>query len=209
MARRGGRPIVTTRAARRAGPDAVTVRSRILDGMYAAVARYGIAKSTVEDAARLGGVSRATVYRHFPGGKDQLVRETIAWEVARFFERLGAAVEGLTRIEAILVEGLLFARRAVDEHEVLQKVLETEPDLLLPELTSESPRLLSIIRAFLRPYLEAEPLRDGVDLDEAADYVARMVLSFIGSAGRWDLADRSQVEELVRTELLAGVVAPA
>jgi hypothetical protein len=32
-----------------------------------------------------------------------------------------------------------------------------------------------------------------------------MVLSFIAAQGRWDLTDRDQIGELVRTELLAGL----
>jgi hypothetical protein len=34
-----------------------------------------------------------------------------------------------------------------------------------------------------------------------------MLLSFIGNQGRWDLTDPAQVAQLVRTELLAGVLA--
>jgi hypothetical protein len=41
---------------------------------------------------------------------------------------------------------------------------------------------------------------------EAADYVARMLLSWIGAPGRWDLTDREQVHTLVRTEFLAGIL---
>jgi len=44
------------------------------------------------------------------------------------------------------------------------------------------------------------------DPEEAADYVARMLLSFIGNQGRWDLADPADVARLVRTELLAGIL---
>jgi hypothetical protein len=47
---------------------------------------------------------------------------------------------------------------------------------------------------------------DGVDLDEAADFLARMVLSYMSAPGRWDLDDPDQVAQLVRAELLAGVV---
>ena len=36
--------------------------------------------------------------------------------------------------------------------------------------------------------------------------LARMMLSFIVAPGRWDLTDPAQVSELVRTELLAGVL---
>jgi len=184
----------------------LTVRERILEAGYACVARYGMAKTTVEDVARESGLSRATLYRYFPGGKDQLLRDVIAWETGRFFGRLAEAVAGAPDFVHLLEEALMFAHRAVEEHEVLQKVLQTEPERLLPQLTVESERILVFIRRFLVPYLEREDLREGVDPEQAADYVARMLLSFIGNQGRWDLTDPEQVATLVRTELLAGVV---
>ena len=188
-------------------PVDLTVRERILEAGYACVARYGLAKTTVEDVARASGMSRATLYRYFPGGRDQLLRDVIAWETGRFFGRLAEAVAGAPDFPSLLEEALVFAHRAVEEHEVLQKVLQTEPERLLPQLTVESERILVFIRRFLVPYLEREELREGVEPEEAADYVARMLLSFIGNQGRWDLTDSDQVAELVRTELLAGVLA--
>jgi AcrR family transcriptional regulator len=187
-------------------PEDLTVRERILEAGYACVARYGLAKTTVEDVARAARLSRATLYRQFPGGRDQLLREVITWETGRFFGRLAEAVAGAADFAGLLEEALLFAHRAVEEHEVLQKVLQTEPERLLPQLTVESERVLVFIRRFLLPYLEREQLRDGVDAEEAADYVARMLLSFIGNQGGWDLTDPAQVSRLVRTELLAGVL---
>ena len=187
-------------------PVDLTVRERILEAGYACVARYGLAKTTVEDVARASGMSRATLYRYFPGGRDQLLRDVIAWETGRFFGRLAEAVAGAPDFPSLLEEALLFAHRAVEEHEVLQKVLQTEPERLLPQLTVESERILVFIRRFLVPYLEREDLRPGVEPEAAADYVARMLLSFIGNQGRWDLTDQAQVAQLVRTELLAGVL---
>ena len=175
-------------------------RERILEATYACVARYGLGKTTVEDVAREARLSRATVYRHFPGGKDQLVRETISWEVARFFTRLAEAVAHTTTFAELLEEALVFAHRAVEEHEVLQKVLQTEPELLLPHLNVDSERIRGFITAFLAPYIPAEAPPD------AADYVSRMLLSFIGTQGATDLTDRAKVESLVRREFLAGLV---
>jgi AraC-like DNA-binding protein len=43
-------------------------RVRIIDATLACLARHGTAKTTVDDIARQAGVSRATVYRAFPGG---------------------------------------------------------------------------------------------------------------------------------------------
>ena len=48
-------------------------------------------------------------------------------------------------------------------------------------------------------------MAEGPDLDAAADFLARMVLSYISSPGRWDLNDPEQVALLVRSELLAGI----
>jgi len=183
------------------------VRTRILEATYACIARYGLAKTTMEDAAREAGLSRATVYRHFPGGREELVRDVIVWETARFFIRLADAVSGLKDFADLLEEALLFAHDAIERHEVLQKVLQTEPDRLLPTLTVESFRIRVLISGFLTPYLEGEPrLKPGLAAGEAADYVARMLLSWIGSPGRWDLTDREQVRTLVETEFLAGIL---
>jgi AcrR family transcriptional regulator len=185
---------------------AASPRERILQATFDCVARYGIAKTTVEDAARVARLSRATVYRHFPGGKDQLISETIAWETARFFERLRQAVAGTTDIAQLLEEAILFAHRSVVEHAVLQKVLQTEPDRLLPALTSQANALVGLVAAFLEPGLAAANLRPGQTPPAAADYVARLMLSVVQAPGRGDLGDREQVRDLIRTELLGGVL---
>lgn len=182
-----------------------TVRERLFEATYACAARYGIAKTTVEDVARQARLSRATVYRHFPGGKDQLINETVAWESARFFTRLADAVAGVDDLTTLLEEAVFFAHKALQEHAVLQKILQTEPERLLPELTVESGRLITLIQAFLLPYLQRENLPDDVDVGVAGQYIARMFLSFMGAPGSWDLSDREQIREVVRTQLLGGV----
>lgn len=188
-------------------------RVRVLDGAYACVSRFGMGKTTVDDVAKASGVSRATIYRLFPGGRDELLRATVGAEMNRFFARLAVAVADAPDLASRLEEALVFARQSLLEHEVLGKVLETEPDLLLPLMTIEQHRVLRWITAYLEPLLEQERaagrLRDDVHLDDAADYLARMVLSLIGSPGRIDLVDRAQVRALVRDELLAGIRRPS
>jgi hypothetical protein len=131
----------------------------------------------------------------------------VACEAGRFFGRLAAAVEAAPTFADLLEDALVFAHRAVEEHEVLQKMLQTEPDLITTQLTVEGARLLRLVEGFLQPHLERERLRAGLVVDQAAEYLARLVLSYINSAGSWDLTDRAHVRHLVRTELLAGVLA--
>ena len=184
-------------------------RQRIVEAAYACVARRGVAKTTVEDVAREAGMSRATVYRAFPGGRDEMVNATVAWATLEFFRRLYEHIQGADSLEEMMERGILFAYRSIVEHEVLQRVMETEPDKLLPILTVESNRIREGIAAVLAPYLEVRGLAPGVDLEDAADFLARMILSYISAPGRWDLDDPDQVARLVRSELLAGVVVPS
>lgn len=184
------------------------VRERILGATYDCVARWGLAKTTVEDAARQAGLSRATVYRYFPGGREELLAAVVAWENARFFARLYQAVHDAESLEELMERGLAFAHRAIQEHEVLQRLLETEPDLLLPTLTVESRGTLEVVTEFLVPYLERHRLAPGMTVEAAAEFLARMTLSYIASPGRWDLDDPVQVSRLVRAELLAGIAPP-
>ncbi|HEY5025803.1 MAG TPA: TetR/AcrR family transcriptional regulator [Acidimicrobiales bacterium] len=181
-------------------------RQRILEATYACVARWGLSKTTVEDAAREAGLSRATVYRYFPGGRDELIDAVVSWQFLLFFVSLYEEVHGATSLEEVLDRGLVFARRSLLEHEVLQKILETEPDVLMPKLTVESNRTVGLIAGFLVPYLHEHGMADGIEIHEAADFLARMILSYISSPGHWDLGDPEQVATLVRTELLAGVM---
>jgi AcrR family transcriptional regulator len=182
-------------------------RQRIVEAAYACVARKGIAKTTIEDAARQAEVSRATVYRAFPGGRQELINAVVAWATTDFFVRLYEQVQDAGSLEEVMERGIMFAHRSIVEHDVLQRVMQTEPEKLLPALTFESIRIRDGIAEFLVPYLEQRGVAPGVVLDEAADFLARMVLSHMSAPGRWDLEDPAQVAQLVRDELLAGVVA--
>jgi hypothetical protein len=132
--------------------------------------------------------------------------------MGRFFKRLGEAVAAATDLCVLQEDALVFARKALAGHAVFQRVVETEPERLLPLLTVESYRILPLIGGFLVPYLERESaagrLRPDADLGRTADYIARMVLSCIGAPGVYDFDDRAEVRLLVREQLLAGVLAP-
>jgi len=128
-------------------PDAS--RERVLAGTYQCVARVGIGKTTVEDVARASGVSRATVYRLFPGGRDELLRDTVAWEMARFFARLGEELGEAPDFETFLKT--LLRHRSRDTRMVL--VLDNaryHHAVLLKPLLRKYRAVLTLL--FLPPY---------------------------------------------------------
>jgi AcrR family transcriptional regulator len=183
-------------------------RETILEATYTCVARWGLSKTSVADVTKEAGLSRSTLYRYFPGGRDELVSAVVGWEYDRFFTRLYEAVHDAASLVEVMERGLSFAHRAITEHEVLQRILQTEPELLLPAITVRSEGTIALVAAFLTPYLERQPLAPGVEVAEAAEFLARMVLSYMSAPGRWDLDDPKQVARLVRGELLGGILPP-
>ncbi len=200
-------PILTEHEATEARGTAT--RTRILEAALQCVERWGLAKTSLEDVAAAAGLSRATVYRYFPGGREQLISDTVTFEVGNFLEGLGTAMADDAGLAAKLEHGLQHGHRAIEEHTLLHQILSTEPEALLKELARTGPSMMAAVREAIADDLRREPLREGVDVDEAADYLTRMFLSYLGSQGRWDLDDRAQVDRLVQTQFLAGVVRQA
>jgi AcrR family transcriptional regulator len=181
-------------------------RARIIDATLRCVERWGLAKTSLEDVAVAAELSRATVYRYFPGGRDELVQEALRYEVECFFGRLAMELQSDQGIEAKLAHALVTGHRALDEHRLLHQVLSTEREAFLSELANLEPFMLTEVRAVMARELDEEELRPGVDRDEAADYLARMFLSYLGSAGGSGLDDPAAVLGLVRRFLLGGIL---
>ncbi|MCB1030552.1 MAG: TetR/AcrR family transcriptional regulator, partial [Acidimicrobiales bacterium] len=130
------------------------VRDRLLASTVVCLGRYGIAKTNLDDAAREAGVARATVYRHFPDGKEELIAAAIGWAVREFFVDMASSVDADAPFPEIIEQAIAHAYRAVDEHVVLQKVLETEPERLLPHLSQAAPQVTVMLGAYLAEKLE-------------------------------------------------------
>lgn len=182
------------------------IRLRILDAAVVTAGRTGLDRLTVEEVARQAGVGRATVYRHFPGGREEVVSQAVAHEVERYFATLAVRLDAVPDVVSRLEEGIVQGRALLAQHEVFQKVVDTEPERLLPHLSQSAPLVLAAVRAYIRPLLDDADMAVGLDLDETAEWVARNVLSFLMASGGWDLDDPGEVRRLVRDHILAGVI---
>lgn len=168
--------------------------------------RDGLRRTSLEDLASEAEVSRATIYRYFPGGRLQVFEQTATWEVGRFFRRLYDEVADSPDLPTLLERGLQRGREDLQQHHILQRLLASEPEELLSALAGSEELVKAVVRDHLRGVLDHHPVREGVDLDLAADYLARMFLTYLGTQGVWDLSDPVAVRELVRTQFVAGIV---
>lgn len=187
------------------------VPERILRGAYACFARFGIRKTTVDDVARESGVSRATVYRYFDG-KEAILQGVILMEVERLLSEFREDVAGVEDPAEVLARALVFYSEAYRAHEVLQKILETEPELLLPRLTTDGQAILRGTSAMLVPLLTDAAKRGEiaeVDTEEAGEWVARMIWSRLVTWGPGgDLPNLDEARNWVLRWLMPGLKAP-
>lgn len=140
---------------------------------------FGLVRSTMEDVARRAKVSRVTVYRRFPG-KDALIDAVAMRELRRFLERLDAAIADIEDPGDMIVEGFVFTLHAVRTHRLLQRLLESEPEAVLPHLTVEGGPFIAAAREFIvARNLQLDPERDPEDASTVADIIVRLILSYL------------------------------
>ncbi len=187
--------------------DRTTTRVRIVDAALRCIARQGVYKTTVDDLAKEAGVSRATLYRTFPKGKDAVFAAVVETEVARLFSRLAVVMGEAATLEDVLVAGMVESARVISGHEALAVLLEREPEVLLPYLAfAAMDRLLLAASAFAAPFFAR-----WLDPDEAAraaEWAIRIVVSYLACPAQGcDLARASEARHLVQTFMIPGVQA--
>lgn len=171
------------RILREGSPAPDEPRGRILAAAIQGVEDFGLRRFTVDDVARRVGVSRVTIYRHFPK-KDKLLEAMLLHELRRYLRAIDTAVEPYETLEERLVEGFVFALTYLREHRLLGRLLRTEPELLLPALTINATAILAAGREFIAGFARREAAQGGLTLADAeiegvSELLARAVLSFV------------------------------
>ncbi|MGH2711193.1 MAG: TetR/AcrR family transcriptional regulator [Actinomycetota bacterium] len=156
---------------------AAETRERIVDAAFRAVERFGLSRFTMDDVARVAGVSRQSVYRYFDS-KDALIVALVYREEETFIEGVREAHSRHEKLEDAMREAILFCLRTAREHPLLDRLLESEPDALLPFLTTRGAGVIDRARSVIEG-LAAE--RTGVDpelVHRTADLAVRAIVSY-------------------------------
>jgi AcrR family transcriptional regulator len=175
---------------------------RILDATKACFERWGIAKVSVDDIAAEAGVSRATLYRMFPGGKDVLFDALRVRELEQFFTELKRGVSGSADLEDLLVRTVVVATHELRSDRHLAIMLASEPGDTLSQLTVQGlPRIIRMASLFLAPLVE--PYLGRQSAARLVELLSRLVISyFLAPSDHVDLGDAESAREFLRTQIL-------
>lgn len=166
-----------TLAGERRAPNLID-EQRILDAAYELLLAVGMRRMTMADIARTADVSRATLYRRWRN-----VREVVATLMTREWTTLAAAEFDVTSGTARqrLVGGVVRLVRASRDNRMLRKIVEVDPEFLLPYLLhrrgANTSHQLDLIEQGIRLGIEDGSIRDG-DVGVRAEAVLLTAWSF-------------------------------
>lgn len=197
-------PVPTAVPQRLEPSEADETTARILDAALVCWARFGVAKTTLDDVAREAGCSRATVYRYV-ANRLALVAAVVDREVDRLTADVLAAGAAGTDLEEAVVRMMLTAARTLDAHEVLGRALEYEPEVVLPALSFEGgDHLFAEARRRFAPGFDRFLPADRAP--RAAEWCARVLLAYLHpdrDAG--SMTDEDAVRALVRRHVIPAI----
>ena len=190
-----------------AGPDPGSdeLLDRVAAAALAQFADFGIRRSTIDDVARRAGVSRVTVFRRFEN-KQRLIEVVVAREIRRGAAELAKVWQDGESLEQRMLHGFSFTVSFVRGHPLFDRLLRSEPEILLPLLTVEGGPALELYRSLIAELLRAE-IQAGraatADPDRVAEVIARLAISLVLTRdGTVSLDDPESMAALVKHVLL-------
>lgn len=185
-------------------PQVIEIRERIVDAAEGCFARYGVGKTTVEDIAAAAGLSRATVYRSFAGGRDEVILAVVLRDLTRFLDRLAGRLAGQSSVPDAIVEGVIDAVAFVRGEPRVAALLTPEAAGHTQAAVVGAARgVLELCVGRVRPYFDLAQregvLRAGINVEGAVEFLFRIISSMI-------VMPREEPREFLRTYVVPALV---
>lgn len=191
---------------------AKSVRDRLIDAAETCLRAKGIRATTVSEVAEVAQVSRGWLYRHFPD-KVSLLGTAIVRLNEAYWSEAHALLERCDGLEDQMAAGVVNARAAYDDPgAVLMRLRMEEPEEFAACAGAGVQGLVPDLAVFWRPYLVAAQERGeihaAIDIAEASEWVARVLISLATVPGdTLDPTDHAAVRTHVRRYVMPGLKA--
>ncbi|MVU83451.1 TetR family transcriptional regulator [Nocardia sp. ET3-3] len=182
---------------------------QLLESALSAFLDFGIKRTSMGEIARRAGISPATLYRRFESKNDLVaavgVREAQLF-IAEIDKRVQEATTGGHTANDQLVEIFVAFITQLANNKLLQRLLRTEPDTILPRLTTDAGPILAVGRGYLAEKLRALQASGDVpdfDPDLVAEVLARLGQSLVLTPdGLIPLTDETAARDFARRTVL-------
>jgi AcrR family transcriptional regulator len=186
------------------------ITARLLDAALAEFSAYGLRRTSMENVAERARLARSTLYRRF-GNKRELARAVALRQSRAHLTELVRAVEKLPTVEDRLVEAFVLGITRARTDGLLLRLLEAEPETVLPYFTTHSDIALGVGRGFLAEQLRRSPgppIKG--DPDAAAELIFRLATSImLAPRGHIPLDSEDDLRTFARAYLVPLLHVPA
>ena len=152
---------------------------RILDAGEQCIHRFGIRRTSMGEVARVGKLSRGSIYRHF-GDKESLVEGVFRRRQELFLNRAEAQLEKLPTLVDKLTHSVVTGRKDMQEG-IFASLAQTEPGTVA--MMFLDPRFYARSVSFWPPHVlmaqEAGEISAEVNVDTATDLIMRLAVSLV------------------------------
>lgn len=153
--------------------------ARILDAGEQCILRFGIRRTSMGEVARVGKLSRGSIYRYF-SAKEALVEGIIRRRQETFLNRTEALLEKESSLADKLTLSVLAGRKDMQEG-IFAALAEVEPETLA--MMFLDPRFYQRSVSFWPPHVrlaqEAGEIAAGLDVYFVTDFVVRLAVSLV------------------------------
>ena len=179
---------------------------RILDAAEKCIHRFGIRRTSMGEVARVGGLSRGSIYRYF-GDKENLVQGVLARRQALFLNSTEAELESLPTLVDKVTYTVVAARKDTEEG-IFASLAQTEPETVATMYLDPAFYRRSV--AFWPPHIRAAQaageISTNVDVAAATDFVMRLAVSMtLFPDMGLSLKSRARIRAYLERMLLSGL----
>jgi AcrR family transcriptional regulator len=184
-------------------PGFIGTKAQIVDGARRCMLHFGPAKMTISDVSAVSGLSRQSIYKYFENA-DDLVEAV----VSAGFTMLTLELEAAMSSEAVLVDQASAAAVVIYKWTLASRrtgIVTPQQEALLFTRESMLQTLMEAVRPFVQSARDREEVRAGLNIDAAAEWLARVVLSLaLVPPQTFDPLDRKAVRKFMGDHLVTG-----
>jgi AcrR family transcriptional regulator len=184
-------------------------RDQILEAANLCFTQLGIQRTSVQDVARMAGVSRGTVYRYFED-RTILIEAAIEYGAQKFYREVAAAMaKKSTLAEKVGAMAETHAKILLD-HRTRNRLMADDAELMR-HMISDGDSAVRRTTEFLVPYVQEAQDRGevgaNVEVTAASEWLARIIYSFstVNQAQTFDMSKPATVRRYVEKFAINGL----